>query len=148
MDKQAWLNTMIEDMSATLSRLQADIDALHDSRQSDTKSSAGDKHETGRAMVDQELGQLNQLREKTQRSLAELKRLPIGLFDSAQLGAGVEVERMVYFISVSAGKVPTSQPKPVYALSPISPAGQAMLGKRVGERFELNGVKHVIQAIY
>lgn len=148
MDKQAWLNAMVNDMSATLNRLQDDMDELHQSRQAETKSSAGDKHETGRAMVDQELGQLNQQREKVQRSLVELQRLPIGTCDTAQIGAAVEVERMIYFISVSSGKVQTSSSKPVYALSPISPAGQAMLGKCAGETFELNGVKQVILAIY
>ena len=148
MDKKSWLNAMVEGMNSALSRLQSDMDALHESRQSETKSSAGDKHETGRAMVDQELGQLNLQREKVQRSLADLQRLPSGPFDTAQIGACVEVERMVYFISVSAGKVQASSPKPVYALSPISPAGQAMLGKRVGDTFDLNGSKQVIQAIY
>lgn len=131
-----------------LHRLDADIAALHESRQSDTKSSAGDKHETGRAMVDQELGQLNQQREKTVRMRADVIALPSMAFDVAQTGAVVETDRLLYFISVSHGKVNADAGKTVYALSPVSPAAQAMLGKSAGDEFTVNGVVQRIVAVH
>ena len=60
MKKKAWLELMETGVRDALNRLQADMAALQESRQADTKSSAGDKHETARAMMDQELQQLNQ----------------------------------------------------------------------------------------
>ena len=148
MKKKAWLEMMDAGVGDVLNRLQADMVTLHESRQADTKSSAGDKHETARAMVDQELQQLNQQREKAQRNQSELQQLTDAPCEVAARGAAVETERIIYFISISFGKLPVEGPKPVYALSPVSPAAQAMLGKRAQEAFEINGTKHVILAVY
>ena len=131
-----------------LNRLQADIAELQESRQADSKSSAGDKPEPARAMVDQELQQLNQQREKAQRNQSELQQLTEAPCEVASRGAAVETERNIYFISISFGKLPVEGPKPVYALSPVSPAAQAMLGKRAGEVFEINGARQAILKVY
>ena len=131
-----------------LNSLQADMAALQESRQADTKSSAGDQHETARAMMDQELQQLNQQREKALRNQSELQQLTDAPCEVAARGAAVETERIIYFISISFGKLPVEGVKPVYALSPVSPAAQAMLGKRAGECFEINGARHAILSIY
>lgn len=148
MKKKAWLELMDAGVRETLQRLQADMVVLQESRQADTKSSAGDKHETARAMVDQELQQLNQQREKAQRNQSELQQLTEAPCDTAARGAAVETDRIIYFISISFGKLPVEGAKPVYALSPVSPAAQAMLGKRAGEVFEINGMRHTILKVY
>ena len=148
MEKKTWLKMMDAGVRDALNRLQADMTALHESRQADTKSSAGDKHETARAMVDQELQQLNQQREKALRNQSELQQLTDGPCEVAARGAAVETERIIYFISISFGKLPVEGAKPVYALSPVSPAAQAMLGKRAGEVFEINGARHTILKVY
>ena len=148
MKKKAWLEMMDAGVRDALNRLQADMTALQESRQADTKSSAGDKHETARAMVDQELQQLNQQREKALRNQSELQQLTDARCEVAARGAAVETERIIYYISISFGKLPVEGPKPVYALSPVSPAAQAMLGKRVGEVFEINGLSQTIMKVY
>ena len=143
-----WVELMGRGLLAALERLNSEVASLQESRHSDTKSSAGDKHETGRAMMDQELQQLNQQREKTLRIQSELKHLTNAPCDAAARGAAVETDRMIYFISISFGKLPLDGAKPVYALSPVSPAAQAMLGKRAGETFEINGAEHLILKVY
>lgn len=148
MKKKAWLELLDAGVREALNRLQADMTALQESRQADTKSSAGDKHETARAMVDQELQQLNQQREKAQRNQSELQQLTDAPCEVAARGAAVETERIIYFISISFGKLPVEGAKPVYALSPVSPAAQAMLGKRAGEEFEINDASHTILKVY
>lgn len=148
MKKKAWLEIMNAGVRDALSRLQADMTALQESRQADTKSSAGDKHETARAMVDQELQQLNQQRENALRNQSELQQLTDVPYEVAARGAAVETDRIIYFISISFGKLPLEGVKPVYALSPVSPAAQAMLGKRAGEDFEINGARQTILEVY
>ena len=148
MNKKAWLELMETGVRDALNSLQADMAALQESRQADTKSSAGDKHETARAMMDQELQQLNQQREKAFRNQSELQQLTDAPCEVAARGAAVETERIIYFISISFGKLPVEGVKPVYALSPVSPAAQAMLGKRAGECFEINGARHAILSVY
>ena len=100
MKKKAWLELMDAGVRDALNRLQADMVALQESRQADTKSSAGDKHETARAMVDQELQQLNQQREKALRNQSELQQLTDAPFEVAARGAAVETERNIYFLSL------------------------------------------------
>jgi hypothetical protein len=148
MNKHTWLVTLLAELDTMIHRLDADIRALHESRQSDTKSSAGDKHETARAMVDQELQQLNMQREKALRNQSELQQLTDAPCEVAARGAAVETDRIIYFISISFGKLPVEGAKPVYALSAVSPASQAMLGKRAGEVFEINGARHAILKVY
>ena len=106
MKKKAWLELMDAGVRDALNRLQADMATLQEGRQADTKSSAGDKHETARAMVDQELQQLNQLREKAQRNQSELQQLTDTPCDVVARGAAVETDRIIYFISISFGKLP------------------------------------------
>ena len=91
---------------------------------------------------------MNQLREKAQRNQSELQQLTDTPCDVVARGAAVETDRIIYFISISFGKLPVEGAKPVYALSPVSPAAQAMLGKRAGEVFEINGVRHTILKVY
>lgn len=148
MNKHTWLVALLAELDTMIHRLDADIRALHESRQSDTKSSAGDKHETARAMVDQELQQLNMQREKALRNQSELQQLTDAPCEVAARGAAVETDRIIYFISISFGKLPVEGAKPVYALSAVSPASQAMLGKRAGEVFEINGARHAILKVY
>ena len=148
MEKKAWLSIMDVRVRNVLKRLQEEEVALQESRQADTKSSAGDKHETARAMIDQELQRLNHQKDKTLRDQAELQKITNSACDRAERGAAVETDRIIYFISISFGKLPVKDSKPVYALSPVSPAAQAMIGKQAGEAFEVNGLKQVILAVY
>lgn len=55
MPKPALLAHLTALLEGKLSAIEADIASTLHARNSDTKSSAGDKHEVGRAMVQQEL---------------------------------------------------------------------------------------------
>ena len=83
-----------------------------------------------------------------QRNQSELQQLTDTPCDVVARGAAVETDRIIYFISISFGKLTVEGAKPVYALSPVSPAAQAMLGKRAGEVFEINGARHTILKVY
>ncbi len=105
----------------------------------ETKSSAGDKHETGRAMAQLET-------ENNSRHLAEAKKLkgvlsqinPAKQCDKVELGALVETSNVNFFISVSAGKT-IIKGKPHFFISASSPLAQAMLGKKSGDTYVING---------
>ena len=76
----AHLNTML---ALRASDLAKEIAATLAARNSDTKSSAGDKHEVGRAMVQQELDQLEGQLAKVQEMQQELARVPLGQDEGA-----------------------------------------------------------------
>lgn len=114
-----------------------------ESRDSDTKSSAGDKFETGREMMQREMDKLSALVDNTLNSIAKLDRiadLPASIVISE--GSLVETDQETYFISIGYGKLDS-----IYAISIESPLGVELKGKRVGDCIEMRGrnitIKHI-----
>lgn len=121
-----------------LARIQAQIRELESALSSETKSSAGDKHETGRAMIQLE-------REKLGQQLAELEKIQ-HLFSkipknnsslSVRLGSLVVTDSLIYYISISAGEF-KSKSKSVYCISASTPIGKLIFSKVVGDSFSFN----------
>jgi len=102
---------------------------------SETKSSAGDKHETGRAMLQLEI-------EKASQQLAGINEMKlilskINIEDTSKivkLGSVVHTDQANYFLSISAGQINISN-KIFYAISSRSPIGKLMLGKEADAVF-------------
>lgn len=121
-----------------------ELRALQEAQRSDTKSSAGDKHETGREMVAQEI-------EKVQRGIGQLKMQETDLLrinaceqmDRAVFGAYVETGHGKYFLSTSVGKVDVSGTE-VHCISMASPLAKALLGADQNEVRQVNGISHRI----
>lgn len=120
----------IEDRFQTI---QNSITDIQKSLLSETKSSAGDKHETGRAMLQLE-------REKAGNQLAEIQKLKESFskiditktFKTISLGSVVITPQNNYFIAISAGGFNIENTK-FYAISPNTPIGKSLLGKIVGD---------------
>ena len=126
-------------VSNRLSRISKQIQEVQESLTSETKSSAGDKHETGRAMVQLE-------REKLGNQLAECEKMqellhrvqPDSQNTIGGMGALIETANQYYYIAISAGAI-TYEGIPIYCISPATPIGKLLLGKTVGETFLFNG---------
>jgi transcription elongation GreA/GreB family factor len=109
------------------------ISEIEISLQSETKSSAGDKNETGRAMLQLE-------REKLGKQLAEndilkevISKIDITKSNSlVGLGSLVYTTDTCYFIAIGVGEVVIDNQK-FYIVSTKAPISQALLGKRIGD---------------
>lgn len=109
------------------------IEGIHESLLSETKSSAGDKHETGRAMLQLE-------REKAGKQLAEIQKSKTVLtrIDIEKpcaivgLGSVVITSKSNYFIAISAGELKYDGDT-FYAISPYTPIAKLLLSKKVGD---------------
>lgn len=106
-----------------------------ESRDSDTKSSAGDKFETGREMMQREMDKWSAQIDQNTISLNKLDRIA-DLAPSKVVSEGslVETDQETYFISIGYGKLES-----VYAISIESPLGTVLKGKKVGDRVEMRG---------
>jgi len=105
---------------------------------SETKSSVGDKHETGRAMLQLEIEKASKqliLAKAIQETLLKLKLE--NLNKKISLGSLVVTDKVNYFLAVSAGKI-TIDKNIYFAISTGSPIGQQMLGKKVGDKIFFN----------
>lgn len=105
----------------------------------DTKSSAGDKHEVGRAMVQQELDKLEAQRAKLLQLRQDLKQLPLdGLPERVGLGSLVVTDQGTYLIGIGWGAVDVDG-EVCYAISLASPMGQALKDLEVGMTVKFQG---------
>ena len=115
---------------------------------SETKSSAGDKHETGRAMLQLEMEKASQQLEGIHAMKTILTR--VNLDDNSELiklGSLIITSQANYFLAISVGEI-TIDAKIYYAISPSSPIGQLMLGKKAGDEFVFNGKEDQIIEVY
>ena len=130
-------------LEKTLDEARREYVLAKESRDSDTKSSAGDKFETGREMMQREMDKLSALIDNTLNSIAKLDRiadLPVSAIISE--GSLVETEQDTYYISIGYGKL-----EAVYAISIESPLGIELKGKKVGDRVEMRGRIITIKSI-
>ena len=124
--------------------IEASIADARLSSQSDTKSSAGDKHETGRAMAQLEI-------EKQQTSLgnligmlAILQRMdPERAHDRVGEGALVRTDRGLYYIAVGLGRLAVNG-QDVAVISPQAPLAALLKSTTIGNTATFNGVDHTL----
>ena len=147
MDKAHLINHL---RSQLLERIAAANEAIASAREafgSETKSSAGDKHEVGRAMVQQELDKLEEQHMKLRGLLSELERVPMERkYDRVAFGCLVSTSHGLYFVAIGIGAVELDGER-CYAISMASPIGQALQGSSTGDRIPFNGKVLVIEAI-
>ncbi len=145
--KQDLYNQCVQLVDMRFKSIQGHILDIQNSLLSETKSSAGDKHETGRAMLQLE-------REKAGRQLAEINKLRTALSKIniekkttyVGLGSLVYTSKAHYFIAVSLGALKGGE-KSFYAISPSTPIGELLMGKRIGEEVSFNGNSFVIEQL-
>lgn len=121
-----------------ISTAQQAMDAAQESANSESKSSAGDKYETGRAMAQLERDRHAQLLAEARKTEQELTRLNVEkAYDRVQPGSLVWTNRGTFFISISAGKI-TFDATDYFAVSPASPVATALAGHRAGDLVAFN----------
>jgi len=111
---------------------------------SETKSSAGDKHETGRAMLQLEMEKASQQLSSINDMKSVLSKISLENSDNVKLGSLVVTNHINYFLAVSAGEIKIEN-QVYYAISPSSPIGKLLLGKRVGEVITYNREINILE---
>lgn len=105
---------------------------------SETKSSAGDKHETGRAMLQLEMEKAGKQLLSVQEMQEVLSKINTKkLSNKAHLGSVVETDSGNYFLSISIGKI-IVETASYFAISIASPIGKLLLGKQIGDEINFN----------
>jgi hypothetical protein len=145
--KSLLLNKCVEYVDRRIFTIQNAIDEAMLSANDDTKSSAGDKHETGRAMA-----QLEQ--EKNSRQLQEaldlknilLKIDPDKRSTIVSLGSIVITNRGNFYIAIAAGNIVIDDQQ-FFAISAVSPIAIKLKQAVLNEEFEFNGLSYKIKKI-
>ena len=128
-------------------RIQKTLEDLQISLLEESKSSAGDKHETGRAMLQIE-------REKAGYQLKEIEQVQqllsrVNISTSSEvihLGSLVYTSQANYFISISAGKMELNNQN-YFCIASNTPIGQLLIGKNAADVIVFNNQEIVIETI-
>ena len=138
----------VQQIKERVQNLAQRLQIINESKANETKSSVGDKYETGRAMLqideDKVLTQL-QFNRDLQSQLDQIK-LDYKT-DRVQKGSLVETEKGLYFVGIGLGKI-TAGAQLCYCVSLQSPVGKALIGKSVGEVVTTNQLEMTILNLY
>ncbi|WP_294311903.1 hypothetical protein [uncultured Chryseobacterium sp.] len=113
----------------------------------DTKSSMGDKYETGREMLQQEINNLQrQLNECLQQQLL-VQKINGEPSSKVQNGALIKTDKGLFYISASVGEI-LSENRKIMTVSAESPLVKAMAGLTTGQNFFVNAISQTIEGIW
>ena len=130
-----------------ISTIEEAIAAAQHTANSETKSSAGDKYETTRSMMQIEIEQQSaQLAEAMKMKGALLKINPSLSTIIVQPGSLVLTDLGNFYLATSVGQLVIDE-KNYMVLSPASPVGKLMVGMKAGNEFTFNKKVFVIQRV-
>lgn len=133
-------------LDAQMSAAQAGMAEAKEARDSESKSSAGDKYETGREMMQMEMDKHALQWQKAVQLRHELATISLLPHPAIGLGSLVIAPPNRYFLSVGMGAV-VLDGTTYYAISPASPIGRLLMGKKAGEVVVFQGKNIVIEAV-
>lgn len=138
------LKRLLEDKIAVL---RDNLANLTEARNNEDKCTVGDKYETGRAMTQMELEKTQAQLHKTEDLLTTLSKIDVKTMrQKAEFGSLVETSSGSYFFSIAFGKIDI-QGESVFCLSPVSPIGQQLLGKKSGDTIRFQGREITVENI-
>lgn len=136
-----------ETVQNRFAKIKQTISDIEESLEDESKSSAGDKHETGRAMLQIDRENAGKQLHEIETLQALVKKIDIKtVSDYVRLGSLVYTSNDTYFISISIGQITVGKTG-YYCVALQSPIGQMLSGKKKGNSFIFNGKEFVVKSI-
>ena len=133
-------------LESRLIEMNNQLESLKASRSSADKSTAGDKHEVGRAMMQEELDRIESRIVVCKRMMQEAERMPVSTHTTAAWGSLLETSMGWIYLSVPAGKL-HCQGQSIMCISTDSPLGQFLQGHRAGEKLSFRSTTVVLMDV-
>ena len=135
-------------LSVKIARLKKNLDDLQEDLNNESKSSAGDKYETGREMINLEWNKLSaQMNELLKLREILLRIDPERKNDLVTTGSIVITNKNNYFLSVPLGQLKMEN-EVFFAVGVNAPIIKPMLGKAAGDKVIFNDqhfeIEHII----
>lgn len=146
MNKENFLTELEKSLSNKNQVLQSEIEQLRLDISSDSKSTAGDKHETSRAMAQLEMEKLGNQLLDYQKQIQWLRQLENVSSEIVRIGSLVQLSNGWYFVGLGIGKFQFEN-QSVFCLSVQSPLGAQLLQKKVGDEITLPTMKLQLEKI-
>ena len=145
--KQKLHNKCLQLIIEKINFLEANQLDLTQGAQNDSKSSAGDKHETARAMMQMEHEKIGKQLNESIHLKEELEKInPQIKTQKVTQGSLIKTNHGVLFLSIGLGKIEVDGIS-VMVLSAQSPLGIKLLNLAEGDAVEMNGMNYAIEEI-
>lgn len=140
-------NLCLKHITDSIREIEAAITDRREAMHNETKSSMGDKYETTREMLQQDINMNMDRLNKVKADEATLQAInPESLSEIIVPGSLVQCSNGNFYIAISVGHFTISEAK-YYAVSVSSPIGTQLKGKKAGDTFVLNGKSNTILAV-
>ncbi|MBN1253611.1 MAG: hypothetical protein JXR51_09760 [Bacteroidales bacterium] len=145
--KELIYNELLNIVDKKIATAKQAIESAKESRDNDTKSSVGDKYETGRVMMQIEMENHEIQLSKALKQKGELLQINIKKeYKKAASGSLVITNQGNYFISIGIGKIDVNN-EIFFSISLASPLGMLIFDKKVGAKFQFQEKKFTIKNI-
>lgn len=147
--KQKLLATCKAVIDKKITALNEALAEATDAGNNETKSTAGDKHETSRAMMQIDQEKLGKQIQEWEIQKAILEKINPDSYREEKtsniisLGSFIQTNRGYFFIAANIGKIKADD-KEVMVISTQSPLGICFMKHKAGNEFEFNGVSYQI----
>ena len=145
--KQQIHSHYIDVINSKILMLQQTLADLKESGSNETKSTAGDKHETALAMLQiEQANTRGQLQEVLEQRLALINIKPDIFTKKVLPGSYVKTNKGNFYISIALGKL-IIDGETVMAISPQSPLGAKLMGRCVHDTVTINTHTYLVESI-
>ena len=145
--KQQIHSHYIDVINSKILMLQQTLADLKESGSNETKSTAGDKHETALAMLQIEQANTRaQLHDAQEQRSGLIAIKPDIITKKVLPGSYVKTNKGNFYISVALGKL-VIDGETVMAISPQSPLGAKLMGRSVHDTVTINTHTYLVESI-
>jgi hypothetical protein len=137
----------LNDVNRRLTQIKDEMSQTQAAANEETKSSAGDKYETGRAMAQLEVDRYKNQQIETEKLLKTLQAISQRSESNIAIpGSLIRTHTDCFYIAISLGAVIVDDGT-YFVISSASPIGRILLGKKKGDTFSWNEKVYVIHSI-
>lgn len=145
--KQSIQSEVLNQLEIKIKEISIAVKSAEESRDADTKSSAGDKHETSRAKIQTEIDQLSQQLFNANKQKNDLSAIDVAKnYNSADVGSLIETNNGNYYISIGWGRIQIENEN-YFVVSLGSPIGRMLQYQKKGSRFKFRNIDYSILKI-
>ncbi len=128
-----------------LEELNNALSIVNEAANNETKSTAGDKHETAKAMMQLEQEKLGHQIKLINAQINELTKIDVTKTHiKVSNGSLILTNNGLLFIGLGLGKISVYQ-ETIFTISLQSPLAKLLLNKKVGETVKLNNLNYTIE---
>ena len=120
---------------------------IQEAANSESKSSAGDKYETGREMALLESEKIDVQLTEANKQMGILKKINSELeTKTIAMGSLIETNNGTFYMAVGLGKIELKK-QSIFVISPFSPIGKMLLTKKEKISFSFNTINYVVENV-